>query len=206
MRVESRESSKEFASRAVVPPPIGGRMGGGHRKALLPANGCAEKVHPSPPQEVGNEETSAFLAFKREHYGWRHFCQTMLCMLMILMLSSTSVFATVIDQPLADAAQEQTARTLFHELRCVVCEGQSIAESNATLAAQMRDQVRARVAKGETNAEILARFHAAYGDSILMTPPVKESTLLLWLAPLVLLGAGALLLWRSTRPTKGPTP
>lgn len=121
------------------------------------------------------------------------------------MLWVGSSWATVIDQPLADVAQEETARTLFHELRCVVCEGQSIAESNATLAAQMRDQVRARVAKGEPSAEILARFHAAYGDSILMTPPVKESALLLWLAPLLLLCAGALLLWRTTRPTKGPT-
>jgi cytochrome c-type biogenesis protein CcmH len=117
-----------------------------------------------------------------------------------------SSWATAIDQPLADATQEETARALFRELRCVVCAGQSIAESNATLAAQMRDQVRERVAKGESNAEILARFHAAYGDSILMTPPVKESTFLLWLAPLLLFCTGAALLWRTTRPTKGPTP
>lgn len=122
----------------------------------------------------------------------------------VCLLWVSSAWATAIDQPLADAAQENTARALFHELRCVVCAGQSIAESNATLAAQMRDQVRERVAKGESSSEILARFHAAYGDSILMTPPVKQSTLLLWLAPLMLLGAGAAVLWRTTRPTKGP--
>ncbi len=95
-------------------------------------------------------------------------------------LWATIAGAAAIDQPLADAAQEKTAQALFHELRCVICDGQSIAESNATLAAQMRDHVRGLVAKGNTNADILSSFHASYGDSILMTPPVKDSTVLLW--------------------------
>lgn len=126
--------------------------------------------------------------------------------LIACLIWASSAFATAIDQPLPDAAQEKAAQRLFHELRCVVCEGQSIAESNATLATQMRDRVRALVANGESDASILATFHASYGDTILMTPPMKESTLLLWFAPLLLLGVGTALVWRATRSAKGTNP
>lgn len=114
-----------------------------------------------------------------------------------------SIATASIDQPLADGAQEQQARAIFHELRCVVCEGQSIAESNATLASQMRMHVRELVSKGKTNDAIFVEFRAAYGDQILLTPPVETYTLLLWLAPLLLLIIGATLVWRTTRPRKG---
>lgn len=108
-----------------------------------------------------------------------------------------------IDQPLADATDEQRARAIFHELRCVVCEGQSIAESNATLAAQMRAHVRELVSAGKDTDAIIAQFRAAYGDQILLTPPVETYTLLLWLAPLLLLVAGVALVWRVTHPRQG---
>lgn len=107
---------------------------------------------------------------------------------------------------LPDMAQEQTARRIFRELRCVVCEGQSIAESNATLAAQMRIHVRTLVAQGKSQAEILAFFRDAYGDSILLTPPLRPSTWLLWLAPLLLLAVGGPLLRRATRSPQGGRP
>ncbi|MFZ4542048.1 MAG: cytochrome c-type biogenesis protein, partial [Rickettsiales bacterium] len=95
--------------------------------------------------------------------------------------------AAVIDQPLADAPKEQLARKLFRELRCVVCEGQSLAESDATLAIQMRAHVRGMVAEGKSKDEILAYFRARYGEHILLTPPMEPYTALLWLAPLLLL-------------------
>ncbi|MDX2094854.1 MAG: cytochrome c-type biogenesis protein [Alphaproteobacteria bacterium] len=110
------------------------------------------------------------------------------------------------ERMLPDIAQEQTARRIFRELRCVVCEGQSIAESNATLAAQMRIHVRTLVAQGKSRAEILAFFREAYGDSILLTPPLRPSTWLLWLAPLLLLAVGGLLLRRATQPPQGGRP
>jgi cytochrome c-type biogenesis protein CcmH len=104
---------------------------------------------------------------------------------------------------MADTTQEDTARAIFHELRCVVCEGQSIAESNATLATQMRMHVREMLAEGKNKDEILASFRQSYGDSILLTPPLMAKTVLLWLAPLLLLLTGAAIVWRVTRPRKG---
>lgn len=108
-----------------------------------------------------------------------------------------------IDQPLADAVHEQRARAIFSELRCVVCEGQSIADSNATLATQMRMHVRELVSKGGDKESILDEFRAAYGDQILLTPPVETYTLLLWLAPLLLLVVGFGVVWRVTHPRRG---
>lgn len=111
--------------------------------------------------------------------------------------------AASIDQPLMDAAQEKTAHSVFRELRCVVCAGQSLAESDATLAIQMRAHVRELVAQGKTEDEILAHFRARYGDQILLTPPLEEKTALLWLAPLLLLGGGVYAVWRMTRQKNG---
>lgn len=116
----------------------------------------------------------------------------------ILFFASTS-FAAKIEQPLPDATQEQTARTIFHELKCVVCEGQSLADSDATLAGQMRDHVRRLVREGKTEAQILDEFRQSYGDKILLTPPVEPTTILLWLAPLFLLAIGFIVVLRATR-------
>ena len=113
-----------------------------------------------------------------------------------------SAHAASIDQPLMDTAQEKTAHAVFRELRCVVCAGQSLAESDATLAIQMRAHVRELLAQGKTEDEILAHFRARYGDQILLTPPLEEKTALLWLAPLLLLGGGFYAVWRMTRTNK----
>jgi cytochrome c-type biogenesis protein CcmH len=123
--------------------------------------------------------------------------------LVLCFLWAGSALAAGIDQPMADTTQEDTARAIFHELRCVVCEGQSIAESNATLATQMRMHVREMLAEGKNKDEILASFRQSYGDSILLTPPLMAKTVLLWLAPLLLLLTGAAIVWRVTRPRKG---
>jgi len=111
--------------------------------------------------------------------------------------------AASIDQPLTEAVQEKTAHAIFRELRCVVCEGQSLAESDATLAVQMRAHVRELVAEGKTEDEILAYFSDRYGEHILLTPRMEGKTALLWLAPLLLLGGGAVAVWRTTRQRNG---
>ncbi|MES2985022.1 MAG: cytochrome c-type biogenesis protein CcmH [Pseudomonadota bacterium] len=119
--------------------------------------------------------------------------------LLLALVFSASAHAASIERPLSDAAQEQTARHIFHALKCVVCEGQSLAESDAVLARQMRDHVRSMIAQGKSEPEILEYFRAQYGDQILLTPPLQRSTLLLWLTPLLLLGIGITLLRRMTR-------
>ncbi len=90
---------------------------------------------------------------------------------------------------------------LSAELRCLVCQNQTIADSNADLAADLRNQVREKVRQGQSDAEIMEFMVARYGDFVLYRPPLKATTLLLWLGPLLLLAAGlAILFLRLRRP------
>lgn len=95
------------------------------------------------------------------------------------------------EERLDDPLLEERARDLYRELRCVVCQSQSIDESNAPLAADMRAAVRERLLAGDSDVEVRAWLQERYGDYVLMMPPVQGNTLGLWLLPaLVLLGGG----------------
>ncbi len=107
-------------------------------------------------------------------------------------------WAARIEKPLADPVAEQQARTLFSALKCVVCEGQSLADSDAQLAVQMRAQIREMMGSGKSPEEVLAFFRASYGDRILMQPPLQQATALLWLAPMLVLLLGGFVIWRIT--------
>ncbi|WP_291844132.1 cytochrome c-type biogenesis protein [Maricaulis sp.] len=98
------------------------------------------------------------------------------------------------DERMDDAVMETRARDLYRELRCVVCQSQSIDESNAALAADMRIKVRERLLAGDSNAEVRAWVRERYGDYVLMSPPVQANTLFLWLLPFIaLIGGGTVL-------------
>ncbi len=89
--------------------------------------------------------------------------------------------------------QEVRAREIGRALRCVVCQNQSIEESDASLARDMRRLVRARVAAGETNEEVMAFMQDRYGDFVLLKPPVQKNTYFLWFTPFLVAGFG--LIW-----------
>ncbi|MFN7094338.1 MAG: cytochrome c-type biogenesis protein CcmH, partial [Burkholderiales bacterium] len=72
---------------------------------------------------------------------------------------------------------------LYHQLRCVVCNGQSLADSNAPLAEQMRKFIKEQIKQGKSNAEIIDYLIQRYGESIYMQPPFNKHTLLLWIGP-----------------------
>jgi len=100
---------------------------------------------------------------------------------------------------LADPTLEQRAREIGKELRCLVCQNQSIEDSDATLARDLRQIVREQVGSGASDAEVVRFVHDRYGDFVLLRPPVKPATLLLWSTPLLALLGGAALIWRSRR-------
>jgi len=100
---------------------------------------------------------------------------------------------------LRDPDQERQARALMETLRCVVCQGQSIADSDADMAGEMRALVRTRIARGEGPEAVRAWLIARYGDYVSYAPPIRGATLPLWLAPLVLLAVGAWLARGSFR-------
>jgi cytochrome c-type biogenesis protein CcmH len=91
---------------------------------------------------------------------------------------------------LRDPDQERQARALMETLRCVVCQGQSIADSDADMAGEMRALVRQRIARGEAPEAVRSWLIARYGDYVSYAPPLRAATLPLWLAPLVLLALG----------------
>ncbi len=112
-----------------------------------------------------------------------------------LLLMAFAEPAAAPDRPLPDAAQEARAQDLFEDIRCVVCQHESIADSPAGIAADMRRLVRDEVAAGRSDAEIEAGLVRRYGDYVLFRPPFNAGTLMLWLGPfLVVVIAGAVLL------------
>ncbi len=108
----------------------------------------------------------------------------------IAMFFMCSAFALTVDVPLADAGKEAQARELFHEIRCVVCVSEAISDSPAEVARDMRRNIRERVAAGESGEAIKASLVAQYGDVILMKPPLKKETFVLWFAPWIILVVG----------------
>jgi len=92
---------------------------------------------------------------------------------------------------LKDPALEARARAISRELRCLVCQNQSIDDSNADLAHDLRLIVRERLLAGDSDAQVKAYLVARYGDFVLLDPPFKAKTLLLWLGPALLLIFGA---------------
>lgn len=95
------------------------------------------------------------------------------------------------NRQLPDAQKEAEAKALMEEIRCLVCQGESIADSDADLAGDMRDMVRRRIAAGEEPSAIRSWLIQRYGSWITFMPPSEAATWPLWLAPLALLAAGA---------------
>jgi cytochrome c-type biogenesis protein CcmH len=96
-------------------------------------------------------------------------------------------------------AEEQHFKDLIEEIRCLVCQNQSLADSDAELAHDLRAEVYDMIQAGKTDEEIISFLVARYGDFVLYKPPMKPSTYLLWFGPFVLLIIAALLLLRSIR-------
>ncbi len=119
-------------------------------------------------------------------------------------------FAVDPGEKLADPALEARAREIAAELRCLVCQNQSIDDSDAPLAKDLRLLLRERLREGASDKEAKAYIVARYGDFVLLRPPMKPQTLLLWGAPLIALSAGGFALWRAFRrrpaTAKAPSP
>jgi len=121
---------------------------------------------------------------------------------LLALILATPAAAVLPDEMLPDPAQEQRARALSKELRCVVCQNQSIDDSDAPLARDLRLMVREQIAAGKNDAEVRGFLVKRYGNFVLLKPPVEADTLLLWAGPfaVLLLGSAGLILWQRRRP------
>lgn len=112
----------------------------------------------------------------------------------LLMVLALPAYANEAAPAAQDPALEQRVMRLTSELRCLVCQNQSLADSHADLAIDLRNQVRGQMQAGKSDAEIREFMVARYGDFVLYRPPLKSTTALLWGGPFVLLAAGGLAL------------
>ena len=124
----------------------------------------------------------------------------LVALLLVLATPALAEPAPAPDQPLASPAQEARAQTLFEEVRCVVCQHESIADSPAGLAADMRRLVREEIASGASDDAVRADLVRRWGDFILFKPPVNPATWLLWFGPAaIVVLIGGLFLLRARR-------
>ena len=105
-----------------------------------------------------------------------------------------------------DSTLDRRVINLAHELRCLVCQNQTIADSNAPLAVDLRNQIREQLAAGKSERDVVDFMVARYGDFVLYRPPLKASTVLLWTGPFAFLIAGFYFLFRFLRRRHVPEP
>ena len=96
-------------------------------------------------------------------------------------------------------AEETREINIFKEVRCLVCQGQTIHESNAEMAEDLKTLIREKINEGKTDKEIKGFLVEKYGDWILMTPPIKKLTYVLWFAPIIIMSIGLIVIFRRKR-------
>ncbi len=124
----------------------------------------------------------------------------------LTLLLSQACYAGVEYHEFKQPELEQQYKTLIKELRCLVCQNQTIADSNADLAKDLRQQVYEMLLQGKTRKEIVDYMLARYGDFVLYRPPLKGKTLLLWAGPVIFLFSGFLMLFFYIRNKKANEP
>ena len=127
-----------------------------------------------------------------------------LACLALLLLAAPVAHAVQPDEVMADTDKEQRARALSRELRCMVCQNQSIDDSEAPLARDLRLLVRERISAGDSDRQVIDFLVARYGEFVLLKPRLNEHTLVLWLTPPLALLLGGFALWRLGRRKGNP--
>ena len=123
----------------------------------------------------------------------------MLLLIATMLVSASPAHAVQPDEIMVNPSQESRARDLSRELRCMVCQNQSIDDSDAPLARDLRLLVRERITAGDSNRQVMDFLVARYGEFVLLKPRFELQTMLLWLLTPVLLLGGGIALWRSYR-------
>ena len=119
--------------------------------------------------------------------------------LMFISATTTPARAITAEEMLDNPALEKRARNLSKQLRCLVCQNQSIDDSDADLARDLRREVRSQIAAGTSDGAIIDQLRAKYGDYVLLNPPLDQATLFLWLSPLGFILLGGLIVMMARR-------
>ncbi|WP_169566229.1 cytochrome c-type biogenesis protein [Sneathiella limimaris] len=130
---------------------------------------------------------------------YKRLVSSLLITLSVFVLFVSAANAIFVEERLEDPKLEERARDIADGIRCLVCQNQSIMDSNADLAKDLRSIVRERVAAGDSDDQVKTYLVSRYGDWVLLDPPFKPRTLLLWLAPVLFFFIGAVFMWQFLR-------
>ncbi|MGL9718225.1 MAG: cytochrome c-type biogenesis protein [Wolbachia sp.] len=119
--------------------------------------------------------------------------------LLFTLIFCLNINAFTLDDKLKDKGMEKRATNLFEIIKCPICSGESLSESESQVAYDMRKTIRKKISDGYTNEQIISELKNSYGNSIIIIPPVKSSTYVLWFMPLIILLAGFSLIRNSRR-------
>ena len=148
-------------------------------------------------ERIHHRDTEVAQSFT-ESFVKKYFKQSFLLMVMICgLLASSSGFVVAKEaQSNEDPQIEQRMKTLTEQLRCMVCQNETLDASRADLAENLRKEIREQIKAGKSDQEIIAFLTQRYGDYVLYNPPVKKTTYLLWFGPFILLIGGTVVLYR----------
>ncbi|MFJ5423850.1 cytochrome c-type biogenesis protein [Wolbachia endosymbiont of Drosophila barbarae] len=121
--------------------------------------------------------------------------------LLFILIFHSGVNAFTLDNKLRDKSMEKRATSLFEIIRCPICSGESLSESGSQIAYDMREAIRKKINDGYTDEEIISELKNSYGNSIIIVPPIKSSTYILWFIPLTTLFIGCFLIQRYINTT-----
>ena len=119
--------------------------------------------------------------------------------LVLLLLLAAPAFAFQYEAPLPDAIQEKTAHEIFAVVRCLVCDGESLASSAADYSVSMRALIREQIAAGQSKEQVLEYLTYRYGNGVLQSPPTQGGGLVLWLSPLLLIFFGLIFMRKRSQ-------
>jgi len=139
----------------------------------------------------------------RAHRLMRMLLAVALLAFALLVMVQVAAFAREAAPAADDPMLEERLMTLAGDLRCLVCQNQTLAESNAELAADLRNEIREQMRRGASDQDVIDYLVARYGDFVLYRPPLKATTLLLWSGPAILLLIGIMLMMRSLARRRG---
>lgn len=121
--------------------------------------------------------------------------------LLFILIFHSGVNAFTLDNKLRDKSMEKRAASLFEIIRCPICSGESLSGSGSQIAYDMREAIRKKINDGYTDEEIISELKNSYGNSIIIVPPIKSSTYILWFIPLTTLLIGCFLIQRYINTT-----
>ena len=150
-----------------------------------------------------NGSSIARLLFRHLHFTHTTLF-TIVISILIACITAPTAIAITSEEMLSDPVLEQRARDLSKQLRCLVCQNQSIDDSDADLARDLRIEVRSQITKGETDGIILEKLRQKYGDYVLLNPPLDQGTLFLWVAPFGFIGVGIIIVMLARKQRANP--